>query len=153
MGMSSEFYIGPMIKLNTDKLVENVRRYKGCPNEDCKRTNCNDMFCPDCGTEVTDCVAITAKVANYSSFMGETDYKYEDELCDFEGNEGILTPNFMRFGVNLKEDGDHISFSDIDQEAYLADFNDYYGKQLAEMREYFGEGSVQVFFGATTYYY
>lgn len=173
MGMKQYYYFGPYLACglkNSKKITRNVPVNAACFNPKCKSKHQNSSFkfCPECGGEIK---AGYKEIIEDSIDMNIIESQIQEKLSNFlsVGNEnecGYAMDNKLHIWIvnetvpSLKSDileyGDEYQYMPIVNagmiEKHKSDFLKQFEKEIAKIKEVYGEDQVNLEWGIFYYY-
>ncbi len=150
MSVSYNVFVGPYIKVR-DIEIDRIEEYHTCLSTGCrnhkKEMSCG--FCPKCGGRIERISRVV---------KGKIDFDYYDELGGnfnevFEYEKRDFKIFTSDIGNDIGFDGDfkEIPIGNITPATEITNLYEKYNKEVARIKEVFGDENVQVLWGVVTW--
>ena len=157
MGVSYYTYVGPYVKVyNPEKASK--KEYHSCPNHGCSNNKkpMSDAYCSKCGTKIERLTFYIQDRTRFDANSEFADGTLRDVYSDFDDH------NYMHFVDDGQRDllhllmninnGDFVSdLTDKNPATEVEEFKEIRRKEIARLKEVFGEENVSVRWGVINY--
>lgn len=156
MGVSYYVKLGPYIEVKNPP-KSSFTEYFGCPNKKCRHYNkaFTCKFCTDCGTAIELVKVPDSKPTEFDTWKETNDRlskAFSEYLPDGLKDILILMPNKKGLGHHFSAyDSALVPLNETIVLSETKRFESEYAKDIARVREVFGENAVQIKWGVIAY--